>query len=156
MYKTEKKHLKLPYNPALKEKARELRKAGNLSEVLIWNQLKRKQFKGLDFDRQRVIGNYIVDFYCKQYGIILEIDGISHTLKEGYDVKREEYLLSFGLKIIRLNATDVLQNLDSVMMWLGEHEYFSTTPSAIAATPSLLKGNYRSAIAATPSLLKGN
>jgi len=128
--KTEIKHPKLPYNPALKEKARELRKAGNLSEVLLWNQLKSKQFKGLDFDRQKVIGNYIVDFYCKRYGIVLEIDGISHTLKEEYDMKREEYLLSFGLKIIRLNATDVLQNLDGVMMWLSEHEYFSTTPSA--------------------------
>ena len=133
MYNTERKYPKLPYNPALKEKARELRKAGNLSEVLLWNQLKSKQFKGLNFDRQRVIGNYIVDFYCKRLGIVLEIDGISHTLKESYDVKREEYLLSYGLKIIRLNATDVLQNINGVMMWLGEHEYFSTTPSQ--ATP---------------------
>lgn len=49
------------YNPALKDKGKELLQAGNLSEVLFWNQVKNKQFKGFDFDRQKVIGNYIVD-----------------------------------------------------------------------------------------------
>ena len=52
----------LPYNPALKERARALRRAGNLAEVLLWNQLKSRQVLGLDFDRQKIIGNYIVDF----------------------------------------------------------------------------------------------
>ena len=55
----------LPFYPDLKERAKKLRKAGNLSEVLFWNQVKNKQFSGLDFDRQKIIGDYIVDFYYK-------------------------------------------------------------------------------------------
>ncbi|MGQ4005164.1 DUF559 domain-containing protein [Francisellaceae bacterium CB300] len=56
-------NIKLPYNPKLKQRARELRKAGNLSEVLLWQKIKNRQLLGLDFDRQKIIGNYIVDFY---------------------------------------------------------------------------------------------
>ena len=58
-----KAYLSLPYNPKLRNKAKELRKAGNLAEVLLWNQLKNRQFMGFDFDRQKIIGNYIVDFF---------------------------------------------------------------------------------------------
>jgi very-short-patch-repair endonuclease len=59
-----KNYLNLPYNPNLKGYAKKLRKAGNLSEVLLWEQLSKKKFKGYDFDRQKIIGDYIVDFYC--------------------------------------------------------------------------------------------
>jgi hypothetical protein len=62
-----KNYVSLPYNPNLKERAKQLRQAGNLSEVLFWNQLKNKQFRGFDFDRQKIVGNYIVDFYCSNY-----------------------------------------------------------------------------------------
>jgi len=54
----------LPYNPALKDKAKALRKAGILHEALLWLELKADKLNGLDFDRQKIIGNYIVDFYC--------------------------------------------------------------------------------------------
>ncbi len=57
----------LPYNPTLKMLAREKRKAGILSEVLFWQQVRAKQFHNIDFDRQRIIGNYIVDFYEKAF-----------------------------------------------------------------------------------------
>lgn len=59
----------LPYNPKLKLLAREKRKAGILSEVLFWQQVRAKQFHNIDFDRQRIIGNYIVDFYIKALGL---------------------------------------------------------------------------------------
>jgi very-short-patch-repair endonuclease len=55
----------LPYNPKLKQLARDKRKAGILSEVLFWQQVHQRKFHQLDFDRQRIIGNYIVDFYVK-------------------------------------------------------------------------------------------
>jgi len=58
-------YLRLDFNPHLRERARALRKAENLPEVLFWMQVNKGQFYGLDFDRQKVIGNYIVDFYCK-------------------------------------------------------------------------------------------
>lgn len=63
------KWYELPYNANLKNKARELGKAGNLSEVLFWKRVKGKQFLGLDFDRQKIIGNYIVDFFIKDIGV---------------------------------------------------------------------------------------
>lgn len=88
-----KNYQSLPYNPQLKERAKALRRAGNLSEVLLWNQLKRGQFKGLDFDRQKIIGNYIVDFYCAEKQAVLEVDGSSHDDKAEYDAQRDAFLI---------------------------------------------------------------
>ena len=68
----------IPYNPKLKRYARELRKTMTLSEVLLWKELKQKQILGYDFDRQRPIDEYIVDFYCKELNLAIEIDGITH------------------------------------------------------------------------------
>ena len=63
------KYYQLPYNPHLRERAKELRKAGNLCEALMWRQLRNKNFKGYDFDRQKIIGNFIVDFFCIDCGV---------------------------------------------------------------------------------------
>ena len=70
--------LNLPYNSALKNRARSLRKAGNLSEVIFWKQVRAGEFHNIDFDRQRIVGNYIVDFYVKSLGLVIEIDGSQH------------------------------------------------------------------------------
>ena len=101
------KYMSLPYNPQLKERAKALRKAGNLSEVLLWQQLKNGLFFGLDFDRQKIIGNYIVDFYCAEKGVVIEIDGYSHDSKTDYDAKRDNFLNSFGLRVIHILDQDV-------------------------------------------------
>ena len=115
----------LPSNPALKDKARHLRKAGNLSEVLFWKQVKNKQFKNLDFHRQIIIGNYIVDFACPCMGVIIEIDGISHDFKANYDLKRDEFLKSVGFDVIHISDADVKRNLSAVMDWLDTHPLFN-------------------------------
>jgi very-short-patch-repair endonuclease len=112
--------LELPYNIKLKTRARELRQAENLSEILFWKQLTKNQFYKIDFDRQRIIGNYIVDFYVKKLGLVVEIDGSSHDNKEEYDKVREEYLLSLGLKVYRIPVVEVLQNIKGVMRKLEE------------------------------------
>ena len=125
----------LPYNPALKEKARELRKAGNLSEVLFWNAVKNKQLDGLDFDRQRVIGNYIVDFYCHKYALVLEIDGSSHDDKQEYDAARDAFLKGLGLNVLHVQDIDVKKNLAGVIELVKQN---TTTPPS---TPLLKKGN---------------
>lgn len=78
----------LPYNPNLKERAKKLRKAGVYSEAIFWQQVHKNKFHGIDFDRQRIIGNYIVDFYIKSLGLVVEIDGESHNDKDIYDEKR--------------------------------------------------------------------
>ena len=122
-------YMKLPFNPSLKERARELRKAGNLCEVLFWNQVKNKQFKGYDFDRQKIIGNYIVDFYCTNCNVVIEIDGSSHDDKQEYDAKRDKFLEDLGLTIIHIPVLEVMNNMAKVMNDLYNHSGFEeTTP----------------------------
>ena len=75
----------------------------------------------IDFDRQRVIGNYIVDFYIKQLGLVVEIDGSSHIDKEEYDTIRENYLKSLNLKIFRISVGDILNNLGPTMINLENY-----------------------------------
>ena len=111
----------LPFNPKLRERARELRKAGNLCEVLLWKQLHKKKFKQYDFDRQKIIGDYIVDFYCGNCNVVIEIDGSSHDDKVEYDYKRDKYLERLGLVVIHILAKDVLNNLSGVMAMLNDH-----------------------------------
>ncbi|MDP2070905.1 type ISP restriction/modification enzyme [Methylotenera sp.] len=123
----------LPYNPALKDKARELRIAGNLSEVLFWNAVKNKQLNSLDFDRQRIIGNYIVDFYCHEYALVIEIDGSSHDEKADYDAKRDAYLKALGLNVLHVQDIEVKKNLSGVIELVKQN---TTTPS-LRATPSV-------------------
>jgi very-short-patch-repair endonuclease len=123
-----KNYFELPYNPNLKEKARELRKAGNLPEVLFWNRVKNKQLKGFDFDRQKIIGNYIVDFYCTNCNVVIEIDGSSHDGKAEYDAERDRYLESLGLTVIHIPIEDVMKNLDRVMEMLFNHPALKGTP----------------------------
>jgi len=139
-------YFSLPHNPRLKERARELRKAKNLSEILLWKQLKNYQFKGYDFDRQKIIGSYIVDFYCTNCNVVIEIDGSSHNNKQEYDKNRDEYLNACGIKVIRIADRDVRKNLNGVMAMLSGHSALlapsGTTPSGdnAPATPSQ-KGN---------------
>jgi very-short-patch-repair endonuclease len=111
----------LPYNIKLKARSRALRKAGVLSEVIFWLQVHKGMFWKIDFDRQRIIGNYIVDFYVKTLGLVIEIDGSSHDNKEGYDQKREDYLVSLGLKVFRISDLRVKHDLSNVMTELEKY-----------------------------------
>lgn len=133
----------LPFNSKLKQRAKELRKAGMLHEALLWNQLKRKQFKGLDFDRQKIIGNYIVDFYCAEKNVVIEADGASHEGRQDYDAKRDAYLKGLGLTVIHINVKDILQNMDGVIAFLEGHPTLSEPsrqdikpPRSVATTGS--------------------
>ena len=111
----------LPYNIKLKPRSRVLRKAGVLSEVIFWMQVHKGMFWKIDFDRQRIIGNYIVDFYVKTLGLVIEIDGSSHNNKEAYDQKREDYLISLGLRVYKISDLRVKHDLNNVMMELEEY-----------------------------------
>ena len=116
-----KSYKSLPYNPALKDRAKALRKAGMLHEVVLWKELKSKKLNGLDFDRQKIIGNYIVDFYCAQKSAVIEVDGSSHNEKYEKDIQRDRYLENLGLTIIRIPVKSVLQHRDDVMEFLRNH-----------------------------------
>ena len=107
--------LNLPYNASLKSRAKALRKAGNFSEVVFWKEVRNKSFWNIDFDRQRIIGNYIVDFYVKALGLVVEIDGEIHNFQEEYDEKREMFLKELGLKVFRISTTKMLFDTENVM-----------------------------------------
>ena len=118
----------LPKNKDLLSRARSLRKGYVLSEVIFWKQVRVNSFHGIDFDRQRIIGNYIVDFYIKSLGIVIEIDGTSHNDKEEYDDKRQAFLESLGLIVYRISDSRVKHDLQNVMKELEDYiiENFST------------------------------
>jgi len=111
----------LPFNPKLRETAKELRKSRNLSEVLMWRRLSKRKFKGYDFDRQKIIGNFIVDFYCIDCRVVIEIDGNSHNEKKEYDCERDIFFNGLGLTVIHISAYDVFNRLDDVMIMLHNH-----------------------------------
>jgi very-short-patch-repair endonuclease len=117
----------LSYNPRLKEIARTLRETMTQSEVMLWKYLKGKRMQGYDFDRQRPIDEYIVDFYCKQLKLAIEIDGSSHDSAEAQeqDQYRQERLEALGIHFLRFQHQEVLQNTNTVLQtieaWIKEN-----------------------------------
>lgn len=107
----------IPYNPKLKALARKLRKDMTFGEVLLWNELKEDKFWGFDFDRQRCIDNYIVDFYCKELMLAVEIDGMSHNHEEAFlkDEIRQNKLESFGVRFLRFSESEVKYDIVNVI-----------------------------------------
>ena len=127
MKKREKRDI-LPYNPKLKELARRLRRHMTVSEVLLWQELKGKQLLNYDFDRQRPIDNYILDFYCKDLKLAIEIDGDSHFWEgaQEKDAVRQLRLEELGVRFLRFDDMDVKRNmtfvLDTIYFWIKENE----------------------------------
>ena len=105
------------YNKQLKNLARANRKAGNLPEALLWYELKQNKM-GVSFVRQRPIGNYIADFYCRERKLVIEIDGSSHDNKYEYDVARDEYMQKLGIRVLRISDKDVKKDMPNVLIWI--------------------------------------
>ncbi len=116
----------IPYNPALKNKAKQLRNNSTFTEILLWNYLKQKQMKGYDFHRQKPIDNYIVDFFCSELNLAIEIDGESHYGNEKRDERRQQRIEKYGIRFLRFDDLDVVHNLDGVIRkiekWIDEYE----------------------------------
>jgi very-short-patch-repair endonuclease len=122
------------YNPTLKEKARNLRTRCTASETLLWSKIRRRSF-GYEFHRQVPIDKYIVDFYCHELRLAIEVDGSSHNNKQEYDLRRQRKLESLGVRFIRFediyvkrNLNDVLRALLIVISELEESNDFSQIP----------------------------
>ena len=88
---------------------------------MFWKQVRARSFHQIDFDRQRIIGNYIVDFYVKTLGLVVEIDGNSHDFKEEYDEIRQKFLENLGLKVFRITDFDVKHHFSFVMKDLEDY-----------------------------------
>ncbi len=106
----------LRYNPLLESRARSLRSNLTDAEQRLWIRLRRKQIFGVQFYRQKTIGNYIVDFYAPAVKLVVEVDGAQHlaAVNVEYDKRRSNYLEERGLKVLRFDDRQVLLQLESV------------------------------------------
>jgi very-short-patch-repair endonuclease len=102
-----------------KQVRRKLRNSATPQEVIVWSRLKNSQL-GYKFRRQHSIGKYIVDFYCPDKKLIIEIDGSQH-IDNAYDKERDAYLKGLGFIILRFWDNDVNNNLDGVLMKIIEN-----------------------------------
>jgi very-short-patch-repair endonuclease len=107
----------LRYKPHLKDKARELRKNMTDSETVLWSRLRGKQLLGVQFYRQKPIGEYIVDFYAPKTKLVVEVDGSQHMEGEqvAKDKCRDEYLAKNGIKVLRFNSREVILETKEVV-----------------------------------------
>jgi very-short-patch-repair endonuclease len=105
----------LKYKTKLKLYSRDLRKAGIYSEVVLWQFIKKKQM-GAIFTRQKPMGKYIVDFYCKKLNLAIEIDGCSHEENWGKDMQRQKYLETMGVRFLRFKDVQVKKDIEGVLI----------------------------------------
>lgn len=110
---------------------RRLRSTMTPAEIRLWSALRLRQFHGLKFRRQHGIGRYIVDFYCSERALAIEVDGDSHAefARRVADQERDAYFRSLGLQVLRYTNTEVLENLEGVLQDLtGRLPKNSTSP----------------------------
>jgi len=107
----------LGYKAHLKDKARQLRKHVTDSEAALWSRVRNKQLLGIQFYRQKPIGNYIVDFFAPRARLVVEVDGSQHLGGDHAvkDRRRDGYMVSLGLKVLRFNSREVLEEQDAVV-----------------------------------------
>ena len=125
----------IPYNPKLKELARQLRNASTKSEIILWQKLKTKQMYGYDFHRQKPIDNYILDFFCYELMLGIEVDGYSHEFLEVYnkDLVKEARMNEFRITVLRFSDYEVLKDTENVIKaieyFIFEFEKHTPSPS---------------------------
>ena len=116
------------YNPLyniknLKEKRKELRSNSTSAEAVLWKMLKGKQIEGKRWRRQFSIGNFILDFYCPEIKLCIELDGSEHYTVSGQfnDERREEFLKSQGITIIRFENKEIWYSTEQVIETIRKH-----------------------------------
>ena len=104
-------------DPQLLEFAKTMRSNVTDAENLMWQLLRAKRFMNLKFRRQHVIAPYIVDFYCHELGLVIELDGGQHNTEAGraYDAERTKFLEALGLKVVRYWNNDLLNRTEMVL-----------------------------------------
>jgi very-short-patch-repair endonuclease len=120
----------LKYNPRLKQTARRLRAAMTDAEQRLWWRLRGKELLGVQFYRQKPIGNYVVDFYAPAVALVVEVDGAYHleAAQAGKDGMRSAYLEKQGLRVLRFTDLEVLQQLDVVVEAIFQAVAVSKSP----------------------------
>jgi len=110
------------WGETLKPRARSMRKDPTPAEAKLWSRLRKKQVAGLRFRRQHPIGQFIVDFYCAEARLVIEVDGSVHDEPEvaERDTSRQQHLESLGLRVFRVTNGLVMRELDAVVERIGE------------------------------------
>ncbi|MDO9339923.1 MAG: endonuclease domain-containing protein [Bacteroidales bacterium] len=108
-----KQNLGASYN--IKIKARELRKNLTGPEKILWSYIRKRQQKGMHFRRQHPYGIYILDFYCFEANLVIEVDGLIHLNQKEYDNERTRYLESSGLRVLRFRNQDIEERIEWVI-----------------------------------------
>jgi very-short-patch-repair endonuclease len=123
----------IPYNPKLKEFARQLRNDSTKTEIFLWLKLKGKQMYGYDFHRQKPIDNYILDFFCYELMLGIEVDGYSHQFLEVHnkDGIKEKRMNQLGITVLRFSDDQVLNEMENVIRAIESYifEYEKHTPN---------------------------
>lgn len=116
----------------LLEFAKTMRRNATDAENLMWQLLRAKRFMNLKFRRQHVIAPYIVDFYCHEIGLVIELDGSQHGTDDAieYDAERTRFLKALDLKLVRYWNDDVLSRTEVVLedLWWRCSELKQTSP----------------------------
>jgi very-short-patch-repair endonuclease len=99
----------------IKAKAKELRKNPTRSEEILWSYIRRRKLKKMYFRRQHPYGIYILDFYCFEANLAIEVDGGIHLNQVEYDNERTKYLESSGLTVLRFNNEDIENDINVVI-----------------------------------------
>ena len=115
--------------PKLLPLKRRLRSNQTRAEQLLWTKFRSNQIHGLKFRRQHGIGSYIVDFFCPERSLVIEIDGDVHAIEaqQTKDLEREDYLRSLGLQVLRYTNDEVINNLDGVLEDLARRLFRDST-----------------------------
>lgn len=111
-----------------KKKRQQLRRSMPKAEVLLWVRLKGRQLLGRKFRRQYSVGGFILDFYSPELRLGIEIDGDSHFQPGAnqYDLRRQDFIESFGIRVLRFLNTDVYENLEGVLEWIAQEARLRT------------------------------
>jgi len=124
----------IPYNPKLKELARKLRNNATKAEIVLWKSLSGKQCMGYDFHRQKPLGEFIVDFFCYELMLAIEVDGVSHNQEEVIikDHQKERFLNSVGITVLRFQDSEIYPDnrdaLAEIERYIHSHQNKETHP----------------------------
>ena len=107
----------IPYKPYLKKLARQLRNNSTKAEIKLWQELKGKRVRGFDFHRQKPIDQYILDFFCHELMLGIEVDGYYHQLE---DVQKKDFIKEnrmnvLGIHILRFSDEEVMNDTENVL-----------------------------------------
>jgi very-short-patch-repair endonuclease len=107
----------------MEPRRKELRSSLTPAEAALWKSLQRSQVNGKKFRRQHSVGNYILDFYCPECRLAVELDGQGHfnSMTWEHDCRRTEYLRKLNICVLRFENREVFESLDWVLRTIGDH-----------------------------------